>query len=193
MEDVIRDNVAYKILAFNIIRMEENEEEENTFWYHCGRLVKSLTIYYSGNNYGKRISEICVLLHKHCMKNGGEYSNKQRFVGDHIGVDPLYIGKYMESLDKFYEKYKYKKNIGVLIYFNFITIHPFSDGNGRVGKTLIFVLRGKFTEFITQYKGVTTKKEHRKLCKELSRLQKNTDNMFTLNIDVNILNQLLNE
>ena len=41
MEDVIRDNVAYKILAFNIIRMEENEEE-NTFWYHCGRLVKAL-------------------------------------------------------------------------------------------------------------------------------------------------------
>ena len=192
--DVIRCNVAYKIAAYNIIRMEEEEEEEETFWYHCARLVKAITLYHNYNYdrlYGEKISDVCIFLHKHCMVNGGEYSNNGRIVGSHLAVDPLYIEEYMETLNKFYEKHKYEKNIDVLIYYNFITIHPFSDGNGRVGKALIFILRGKFKGRISQFKGVPTKKDHKKLCKELGRLQKKTYNMFNINLDVNILNEIL--
>ena len=58
----------------------------------------------------------------------------------------------------FYEKHKHDINIAILIYYNFITIHPFSDGNGRVGKTLIFILCGEF-------KGLTTKNNIRNCVK----------------------------
>ena len=172
--------------------MEEDEEDEETFWYHCARLVKALTIVYLENNEcRKTISEICIFLHKHCMQDGGRYSKNGRMVDDHIGVDPVYINEYMETLDVFYKVHKHNENIGVLTYYNFITIHPFSDGNGCVGKALFFILRGKFKERISQYKGITTKKNHRKLCKQLGVLQRKIDSMFNVNINVDILKKLL--
>ena len=184
--DVIKRNVENKIIVYNIIRMEEEEEEEETFWYHCGRLVKAIRLYHEDVKIREKIiSEICVFLHKHCMVDGGRYSNKGRIVGGYLAVDPSYITTYMETLNMFYEKHKHDINIAILIYYNFITIHPFSDGNGRVGKTLIFNLCGEF-------KGVTTKKQHKKLCKELGRLQKNTSDMFNSSLDVNILKSILN-
>ena len=45
--EVVKRNIIYKILAYNIIRMEEDEEDEETFWYHCARLVKALTFFFS--------------------------------------------------------------------------------------------------------------------------------------------------
>ena len=75
--DVIKRNVENKIIVYNIIRMEEEEEEEETFWYHCGRLVKAIRLYHEDVKIReKKISEICVFLHKHCMLDGGRYSNK---------------------------------------------------------------------------------------------------------------------
>ena len=183
--DVIKYNVENKIYAYNIIRMEEEEEEEE-FWYHCARLVNAIRLYHEDKKIiGEKISDICVFLHKHCMKDGGQYSNKGRMVGDYLGVDPSYINSYMMGLNEFYEKHKHVINIVILIYYNFISIHPFSDGNGRVGKTLIFILSGSF-------KGISTKKQHKKLCKELGRLQKKIDSMFNINLDVNILKSILN-
>ena len=111
----------------------------------------------------------------------------QGIVGDHIGIDPLYIKSYMETLDNFSKETQYDKNCNILTYFNFISIHPFSDRNGRVGKTLMFIARDDLT-----YKGITTKKQHKKLCKELNLLQKKIENMFTLNINVDTLKTLLN-
>ena len=74
----------------------------------------------------------------------------QGIVGDHIGIDPLYIKSYMETLDNFSKETQYDKNCDILTYFNFISIHPFSDGNGRVGKTLMFIALDDLT-----YKGIT--------------------------------------
>lgn len=181
--DVIKRNVENKIIVYNIIRMEEEEEEEETFWYHCGRLVKAIRLYHEDEKIcEKKISEICIFLHKHCMVGGGKYSNKGRIVGDYLAVDPLYITSYMATLNVFYKKHKHVINIATLVYYNFITIHPFSDGNGRVGKTLLFILSGVI--------GVTTKKQHKKLCKELRRLQK-TPNMFNCSLNVNNLKSIL--
>ena len=118
------------------------------------------------------------------MVDGGGYSKKGRIIGNYLAVDPLYINKYMETLDTFHIEHKNMINIASLVYYNFITIHPFSDGNGRVGKILFFILSG-------MSRGVTTKKQHVKLCKELGRLQKKNENMFNCNLNVNILKKIL--
>ena len=183
--DLVKYNVENKIFAYNVIRMEEEEEEEETFWYHCGRLVKAIRLYHEEKKDKTRnISELCIFLHKHCMKNGGVYANKGRMVGDHIAIDPAYIFSYMEHLNVFYEKYKHDVNIAALIYYNFITIHPFSDGNGRVGKTLIFILYD-----LCKYN--ISKKQHKKLCNELSKLQRSHDSMFNITLNVNFLKNIL--
>ena len=184
--DLVKYNVENKIFAYNVIRMEEEEEEEEeTFWYHCGRLVKTIRLYHEENDKcGKKISEICIFLHKHCMKNGGLYADKGRMVGNHIAVDPAYIFSYMNHLNIFYEKNKHDVNIAILIYYNFITIHPFSDGNGRVAKTLIFILYGLC-------KCITSKKQHKRLCKELAKLQRLHHSMFDITLNVNILKNML--
>ena len=59
----------------------------------------------------------------------------------------------MKTLDTFYTIHKSNKNIAVLVCFNFISIHPFSDGNGRVGKMLFYILKAD-----ENYKGIRTKK-----------------------------------
>ena len=181
--NTIGDNVKNKIFVYNVIRMEEEEEEEEEFWYHCGRLVKAIRLYHEEEE-TKNISELCIFLHKHCMKNGGEYAKKGRMVGDHIAIDPVYISSYMNHLNFFYEKNKHEINIPFLIYYNFLTIHPFSDGNGRVAKTLIFILYD-----LCKY--ITSKKQHKKLCNELSKLQRNHDSMFNVTLNVNFLKSIL--
>ena len=182
----IKHNVENKIFAYNVIRMEEEEEEEETFWYHCGRLVKAIRLYHEEKEEDKpkKISTLCIFIHRHCMKNGGLYANKGRMIGEHIAIDPAYIFLYMNHLNIFYEKYKHDVNIAILIYFNFITIHPFSDGNGRVAKTLIFIL-------YDMCKHIMTKKQHKILCKELAKLQRHHNHMFDVNLNVNFLKNML--
>ena len=182
----IKYNIENKIFAYNVIRMEEEEEEEETFWYHCGRLVKAIRLYHEEKEEDKpkKISTLCIFIHRHCMKNGGLYANKGRMIGEHIAIDPAYIFLYMNHLNIFYEKYKHDVNIAILIYFNFITIHPFSDGNGRVAKTLIFILYG-------MCKHIMTKKQHKNLCKELAKLQRQHDHMFDVTLNVNFLKNML--
>ena len=112
-DDIIRDNVRYKKFAYDVIRMEEDEEKD-TFWYHCAKLVKTITNYYDEDTRKWTISETGIFLHKRYMKNGGEYSKNQRVVSNHIGVDPIYIKYYMETLDLFFKEHKYEENIAIL-------------------------------------------------------------------------------
>ena len=120
------------------------------------------------------------------IQHGGFYLHPAvaKMIGDHIAVDPTYIFLYMNHLNIFYEKYKHDVNIAIFIYFNFITIHPFSDGNGRVAKTLIFIL-------YDMCKHIMTKKQHKNLCKELGRLQRSHDSMFDITLNVNFLKNML--
>ena len=135
----IENIVKYKLLAYNIIRMEEDEKEEESFWMHCGRMVKAFVLFLKKDTDKMKIDEICLFLHKHAMKDGGKYSEKGRMVGDHVGIDPLYISLYMEKLNSFYSTNISHKDINILVYFNFLTIHPFSDGNGRVAKAIFYI------------------------------------------------------
>ena len=95
--------------------MEEDEKNEKTFWMHCRRTVKALTLFFKEEDTEMKIDEMCLFLHKHSMKDGGKYAEKGRMVGYHIGVDPVYISLYMEKLNKFYSVHKRKKNIAALI------------------------------------------------------------------------------
>ena len=114
----IENIIKYKLFAYNVIRMEEEEEEEEEFWMHCARFVKALSLFFQENDMKKlTISEICKFLHKHAMKDGGRYSEKGRIVGNHIGIDPMYISKYMGILDQWYGKKKtFLKTIFMFIF-----------------------------------------------------------------------------
>ena len=122
------------------------------------------------------------------MVDGGEYSKKGRIVGNHVGIDPIYINAYMDMLDTFYIYHKSNsccESLATLVYFNFITIHSFSDGNGRVGKALFYILKKD-----EKYRGVTTENQHIKLCEELEKMQIEFDCLFNHNIDVKILREI---
>ena len=101
-----------------------------------------------------KINEICIFLHKHCMKHGGEYAKNGRRIGDHLGVALEYIAEYIEHLDRYYQGCFINEQSLTSIYFNLESIHPFSDANGRIGKVLIALLSRNKT-----------------LCKYLSKLQ----------------------
>lgn len=85
----------------------------------------------------------------------GEFRNSQNWIGgasisDAIFIPPIYntVNEYMADLEKF--AHNVESNIPILlkialIHYQFETIHPFLDGNGRVGRlmiTLYLVERG---------------------------------------------------
>lgn len=69
----------------------------------------------------------------------GDFKQKQNFVGDIKTTPPKMVEKEVSNLLESYEK-KSQKSINDIIdfHFEFETIHPFEDGNGRVGRLLMF-------------------------------------------------------
>ena len=71
--------------------------------------------------------------------NVGEYKKKKNFVGDIVTSLPNKVATDMKNLLKWYDKIA-KKNLEDIIEFHvrFERIHPFQDGNGRVGRMIMF-------------------------------------------------------
>lgn len=69
----------------------------------------------------------------------GDFKQKQNFVGNIKTTPPKMVEKEISSLLKSYNE-KLQKSINDIIdfHFEFETIHPFEDGNGRVGRLLMF-------------------------------------------------------
>lgn len=69
----------------------------------------------------------------------GDFKQKQNFVGDIKTTPPKMVEKEVSNLLESYKK-KSQKSINDIIdfHFEFETIHPFEDGNGRVGRLLMF-------------------------------------------------------
>ena len=73
----------------------------------------------------------------------GEYRTLQNKVGEHIPPEPNKVDYYMSNLENYINNMeKYQDNLQALvkaaiIHAQFETIHPFPDGNGRVGRVLI--------------------------------------------------------
>ena len=71
--------------------------------------------------------------------NVGEYKSKKNFVGNITTTLPKNVAKDMKDLLDWYDKIP-KKTLEDIIEFHvrFERIHPFQDGNGRVGRMIIF-------------------------------------------------------
>jgi len=71
---------------------------------------------------------------------GGQWRTKQVDVGQHIAPDPRDVAGLMSGFCESYHPYKYKgdrKLISIMAaHHRFSWIHPFLDGNGRVGRLL---------------------------------------------------------
>ena len=87
------------------------------------------------------IKELHSILKKDCSDINiiGDFKKKQNFVGDIKTTPPQFVNKQIQNLLYSYNK-SHNKTIKDLIdfHFNFEKIHPFEDGNGRVGRLLMF-------------------------------------------------------
>ncbi|MDO5569774.1 MAG: Fic family protein [bacterium] len=71
--------------------------------------------------------------------NVGEYKNKKNFVGTITTSIPSEVHNDMKNLLEWYKKISTKKLEDIIeFHVRFEKIHPFQDGNGRVGRMIIF-------------------------------------------------------
>ena len=76
--------------------------------------------------------------------HAGSFRNLDVTVGRHCPPKFIQVEKLMDELQFRYDGLV--KNLGILIewYKDFETIHPFQDGNGRVGGTIVAVVSHQF-------------------------------------------------
>ena len=69
----------------------------------------------------------------------GEYKSKKNFVGDITTTSPKNVAKDMQNLLNSYAKIENKTLEDIIdFHVKFEKIHPFQDGNGRVGRMIMF-------------------------------------------------------
>lgn len=101
-------------------------------------------------NYIKKIHKI---LKQGITKNQiiGKFKTKQNYIGDFVTTKPANVSKEINNLLNNYNKVE-NTTIDDIIDFHhkFESIHPFEDGNGRVGRLIMFkeCLKNNITPFI---------------------------------------------
>ena len=69
----------------------------------------------------------------------GDYKKKKNFVGNITTSLPSEVAKDMQNLSDWYEKIDNKRVEDIIeFHVRFESIHPFQDGNGRVGRMIMF-------------------------------------------------------
>ncbi|MCL2270468.1 MAG: Fic family protein [Treponema sp.] len=84
--------------------------------------------------------------------NIGEYKTRENFVGDLKTALPSEVPKKMKNLISEYLKEDADLNKIIDFHYHFEMIHPFQDGNGRVGRLVMFkeCLRNNIVPFIIE-------------------------------------------
>ena len=84
--------------------------------------------------------------------NVGDYKQKANVVGGNETTPPLKVAAAIKKLLADYEKKKVGINDIIEFHYNFEKIHPFQDGNGRVGRLICFkeCLRFNIVPFIIE-------------------------------------------
>jgi Fic family protein len=98
------------------------------------------------NNSHKLTVNLVLHLHKILLTNiddtiAGRFRSGKEWVrvGNHLGANPLFVGQLMQELIDDWNTNDSRFFLDKIAYFHaeFETIHPFVDGNGRMGRILI--------------------------------------------------------
>ncbi len=116
---------------------------------------------YEGDVSEKLIKKIHTILMQNLLESVGEYRRIQVYIekAEYVPPPPFEIPNLMKELIEWYRANKRKSHpleLAILLHTKLVTIHPFIDGNGRVGRALFnFIL--KRTRYPALYLGL----EHR--------------------------------
>jgi len=136
-------NKIIKKISFSSTQIEGEGKEE------ARKIMRAMEFIKKGKADKLSPEELILTLHKIVMegeeeKNPGQYRTVQVFIGgsSHVPPRPQFLHYYMEEIYEAMEEIKNKRGKHVLpliaeLHKNFVVIHPFVDGNGRVGRVLI--------------------------------------------------------
>jgi len=137
-----------------LMEKDEISLERKNDWQEVNNYIKALNTAIAQLNQLPISSRLLKQTHKILLSNvrgehklPGEFRNSQNWIGgntlsDAVFIPPHqdYVGEYMGDLEKFI----HNNNINVpalikiaIAHYQFETIHPFLDGNGRIGRLLI--------------------------------------------------------
>jgi Fic family protein len=134
-------NETEKILTYGIVAKNLNTREV----YEAKNLAQ-VTVHLLNNSQNKLSIKYILELHKMLIthinnKIAGRFRSGKEWVGvgNHLGANPLFVDNLMtELIDKYNENDgQYFLDKIALFHAEFETIHPFNDGNGRIGRTII--------------------------------------------------------
>lgn len=110
------------------------------------------------------LSEESIKMMHHLLKRGtsdeengfnvGEYKSRPNMVGDLETTDPKHVSKEIRKLlDSYHQKKQIVFEDIIDFHYRFECIHPFQDGNGRVGRIIMFMecLKHNIMPFIIDY------------------------------------------